>query len=1132
MKCRLSLSAIIGSIIILISTQDTYAVRTYANHSVLSQGSWTQIRVKETGVCKLTYDQIKGMGFSNPKEVHVYGYGGALLSENFKQPKTDDLNETPIYDSGSAIYFYVQGPRTWKYRGVNSKHMFDISSNMYSEYGYYFLTSNSQERKLIPTAETVSHDADEIEITNFIDHIGHKKEETNLIHSGTGWVGDQTPSGKSISLDFSFPNIDTYELGSVYLNLAAFSKKKSTCHIKMNDVESDMEFSLCNEEMAATSSEKNVVWLPEEEQNHLKLTYSSQSETDNLWIDQIVVCAYRELKMGNEVLYFRNPNTEQESVYKYELKNADKNVIVWNITNAEGTERIPTELDGNSLIFRRNPKQMEEFVAFNPNKGNYVKAELVGKINNQDLHAVKDIDFIIISHKDFLTQADRLAEIHQNYDNVNTLVVTPEEIYNEFSSGTPDASAIRWFLKMFYDRGEKGKTILLFGDGCYDNRGILKNSNNVVNNYILTYQGGSKFVEASSYVSDDYFCYIDDANDAASNDVRSMEYSIGRFPVASIDQAQNMVDKVEKHLTNRQFGNWHNKVCLVADDNDGKTEVNKFFEYSDNIANIMKKNDPSMEIQKVHLDSYSRVVGSNGNRYPEVEEIISKNIKDGIIVLNYIGHSSELAWAAERIFTQGEAATMYNDKLGHWFTASCQFTKFDNLSNSGGEDLVLNPNGGAITIFSAARTVYDTRNDNLNRTYANNLFQRDENFKPLRIGDICRRAKNAVKNDTNKLSFTLLGDPMLRIALPQGNVITDSITDIEGKPIKNMEALSVVKVNGHIEDEYSNFMDNFNGIVNITLYDKEVLMSTKGNTFDTEEEKEAGRHKYYDRNNILFSGKAEVVNGEFSFIIKIPKDINYTIDTGRFAYYAVDENLEYDADGYSEDYTIGGSSEDSTIDNCGPEIMLYMNHTAFLSGDKVNSTPILYANVKDDNGINSSGSGIGHDITLTLSGNNNPIILNNNFSYNLDSYSEGMITYQFTGLEPGHYTATLKVWDLKNNSSQKTIKFVVDDETFIRTDNIQIVPMVSNGEVTIKVNHDMPQTVQSYRFKIINCLGVTIRETQVSTERIAQGLTWVWNLEDNNSKKAKEGVYLVRVEFDTNDGETYGKTEKIVVPKE
>lgn len=1129
MKIRLSLFAIIGSIMLLLPSQESYAERTYASHSVLRQGSWTKIRVKETGVCKLTYDQLKGMGYSDPKEVHVYGYGGALLNENFKQPKTDDLNETPIFDSGSAIYFYVQGPRVWKYRGANSKHMFDISTNTYSDYGYYFLTNNSAERKLIPMSATVSQDGNEEVITNFIDHIGHKKEETNLIHSGTGWVGDQTATGKSISLNFNFPNIDSYELGSAYLNLAAFSKTRSKCYVLVNDTEAEMEFAFCNDEMAATSAEKTIIWLPNGDNNKVTLKYISNGDIDHLWIDQVVVCAYRELKMSEDILFFRNPNTEYENVYKYEISNASKDIIVWNITNAEEVERIPTEFANNTLTFRRQPVQMEEFVAFSPNQGNFVKAELVGTIENQDLHAIKDIDFIIISHKDFLSQANRLAEMHQKHDNVNTLVVTPDEIYNEFSSGTPDASAIRWFLKMFYDRGERDKTILLFGDGCFDNRGILKNGNTTVNNYIITYQGGDKYIESDSYVSDDYFCYLDEQNDALSNDKRNMDYSIGRFPVSNIDQAKNMVDKVDKYLNDRQFGKWHNKVCLIADDNDGKTEVNKFFEYSDNIAKIMKSADSSMEIQKVHLDSYSRVVGSNGNRYPEVEEIINTNIKEGTLVFNYIGHSSELAWSGERIFTQTQAATIYNEKQGFWFTASCQFSKFDNLSSSGGEDLVLNPNGGALTIFSAARTVYDNKNDNLNRAYARNLFLRDENNMPLRIGEICRRAKNAVKNDSNKLSFMLLGDPMLRLSLPQGNVLTDSITDMNGNKITNIEALSVIKVYGHIEDEQSNFMNNFNGIVDITLYDKEVLMSTKGNTFKTEEEIEMGKHQYYDRNNILFSGQAEVENGNFSFIIKIPKDINYKIDAGRLAYYAVDTELNYDADGYSEKYTIGGSAEDSTIDNCGPEITMYLNNTAFLSGDKVNNTPTLYAEIEDVNGINSSGSGIGHDITLYITGQNKPIILNNNFSYNLDSYSDGIIKYQFPELEPGHYTATLKVWDLLNNSSQKTLEFVVEDKTFIRSYDIQITPIVNNGEVTFKVSHDMPNTVQSYKFSIINALGVILKETEISTGRIDQGLSWTWNLEDCNNRKVNNGVYMVKVEFETNDGETYGKTEKMVI---
>ena len=1129
MKSKQFLYPIIATVLLLFSWANVGATK-YAEHSVLASGSWTKISVQETGVCKITYDQLREMGFSNPKEVHIYGYGGAMLSENFSTEKTDDLNETPIYDSGSAIYFYAQGPIKWNYRGMNKKHPFDISSNIYSSYGYYFLTSNSTERNLIGQAPAVEESEDEIEITNYLEHIVHKKEETNLVSSGKGWVGDETPMGQKVTLEFNVPDIDIDELGSLYLSLLAHSDRNSTARIIFGGETYVQEVPFSNKEAAAMPVEKTIVWLPSQEENDVIITYLANNGTDKLWVDQIVLSAYRKLKINNGIMYFRNPNTEELGTYKYVITNATPQTIVWNISNPQQVEQMPTENNGNEVTFRRGQAPMEEFVAFDPSSTQFVKAELAGNVANQDLHAMQDIDFIIISNEAFLSEAQRLAELHQEHDNISTLVVTPEEIFNEFSSGTPDASAIRWFLKMFYDRGERQKQVLLFGDGIYDNRGILKETRGL--NYVITYQGGNKYQEANSYVSDSYFCFLNDNNNSKlSLGEMKMDYGIGRLPVSSLTQATNMVNKIEKYLTANKYGDWRNKVLLVADDNEeGKNSINKFFSYSDNIGEIIHTKDPSMEIQKVHFDSYTRVVGSNGNRYPEVEEIINKSIQDGILIMNYIGHSGELAWSAERVFTQNQAGTIFNEKQGFWFTASCRFAVFDERVSSAGEDLILNPNGGALTLFCAARTVYDYHNDNLNRAYVSNLFSRDEETKlPLPIGEICKLAKNTLDNDSNKMSYTLFGDPMLRICYPKGNVLTDSITLIEGGVTDTIHALSEVKVYGHVEDDQNNFMSHFNGKVDIILYDKEVTLSTKGNTFETEEEKENKKHRYKDRTTILFSGKAEVKNGQFSFVFKVPKDINYNYGTGRIHYYAMDESLDYDADGYSEKFIIGGSIQNDSQDDCGPDIRMYMNHNAFLSGDKVNETPVLFAEISDKNGINASGSGIGHEITLTLSGNQTPIILNKDFTYDLDSYSDGTINYQFSKLEPGHYTATLKAWDLLNNSSQKSIEFVVDYDNDIRTDKVTITPSFAKENAQINVFHDMPNTVQNYTFIIYNSLGKIIRETTPTQERIEKSYTWEWDLKDNKGTRVPAGTYLVRVEHENEEGEHHGLTQKMIV---
>lgn len=1130
MKIRQIISSIVAAIISVTASIDTLSAATYAEHSVLSKGSWKKISVKESGVCKITYDQLKGMGFSHPEKVSVYGYGGAQLSELFNLPKTDDLNETPIYDSGSALYFYAQGPRIWKHKALMSDHPFEINSNLYATEGYYFLSENSGQRNIIAMAETIEEDEEEVVIDKYMEHMVHKTESINPSKSGKGWFGDQTPSGKSFDVTFNVPDIDLTEEAIVYLNLAAVSNRTSQSNIYINgDFYKSVSYGLASGHTAGVAGRATITYTPVGERNNVSISYKGNSDVDKMWVEQIVFCAYKKLTANDGIVYFRDPRTSTPDIYRYDIQGGDSKMIVWDITHPTNTQQIPTQTTGDGISFRRNPVEMEEFVAFDPQSNKFVKAEFVENVKNQDLHACKGYDAIIITPQEFISEAQRLAALHEEHDNISSLIVTPTEIFNEFSSGTPDASAIRWFLKMFYDRGEARKSVILFGDGTFDNRDILKS--NTKYNYILTYESGDLFDESKSYVSDDYYCFLDNSNNGLSNGRMKMDYSIGRLPVSTIQQATNMVDKVEKYLTDNQFGTWKNKVCLIADDNDGDTlasTVNKFFSYSDNIAKIIHGKDSAMEIQKIHIDAYTRTSGSNGNRYPEAEAAIKKSVENGVMVVNYIGHSSELAWSAERIFTQGEAGSLFNDKRGFWFTASCQFALFDDLKSSGGEDLVLNPNGGAMTLFSAARTVYDDKNDNINRSYISNLFERDANGEPLTIGEVCRRAKLVLPNDSNKMSYTLLGDPLLKMKYPEGNVTTDSITLIGQGKTDTIRALSEVKIFGHIEDNQHQLMDQFNGVVNIIIYDKETRMYTKGNSFKDEDQKTRNRHPYTDRLNVLFSGKAEVKNGYFSTVMKVTKDINYNYGTGRIYYYAYDEALEYDADGCDESFIIGGSNDAEITDSCGPNIKLFMNHKGFLSGDKVNNTPVLIAEVEDINGINASGSGIGHDITLT-SEDKKITVLNSYFSYDIDSYSQGTITYPFPTLDPGRYNVKLKVWDLLNNSSEKSISFVVDEKEPIRVHSIDIFPSVAKEEATINISHDRPLTVKSYRIRVISYSGAEMLSTSLTTERLSQQTSWTWDLTDNRGVKVTNGLYLIRVEFETEDGKINALSDKIIV---
>ena len=1107
----------------------------FTSQSVLASGNWVKIRVKETGLCKLTYDQLKQMGFKNPAEVRIFGYGGAVLSENILDSKTDDLNELPVYQGNNYFLFYARGPKNWNFKKNSSTNEYDYSVNPYSNYGYYFLTDNVGTKRRISKKENNLSSLDTIDVYNYQERFIYKNEEFNYVSSGKVWYGDKFYNNSSFSTSFNFPNIDTTQNASILARIATSSNTKSTINLSCNfggtSIDESVEYPICAGHILANEITRWKSAKPSGSRISVSASFKGYNISDYASIERIIALAYQSLDMkSTNTLFFRNPSCNNLSKnYRYILDNCPSETQIWDITDPIEPKQLITERTDNKLSFYEsvsiNPR---EYVAFNLNNPKTISAEFVSNVANQNLHAEQPVDLVIITHPNFMAGATEIARIHEEYDNFSTLITTQEKIFNEFSSGTPDATAIRWFMKKLYqDNGEKPFFLLLIGDGCFDNRGILTSSGTKVNNLMITYQGGSTVEESASYVTDDYFCFLSDKN-VTNGDAR-MEIAVGRIPCNSVDGLNAVIKKIKKHVENKDYGKWKNKILLLADDNESSNDYNKFCRYSDIIANKIQAYNNAMEIKKVYLDAYTRTTGSNGSRYYEVENIIKEEIDKGVMFFNYIGHSSKIGFSAEHVFTQNQARSIYNDRCGFWFTASCEFAQYDGLDISGGEDLLLNPNGGALVLLSSARVAYDNKNDNLNQALFSKMFLRDDEGLPLRIGEINRLAKYTLNNDSNKLAFTLFGDPALRLCYPNNKVLTDSIVEINGDPTDTLKALSEIIVYGHIADNDSAFLSDFNGTLHVTLYDKEVTLYTKGNIYTDKEQIIQNRHQYTDRPNILFSGQVEVSNGEFSFLMKIPKDINYSYGEGRLAYYAFDEEKDYEAQGAYEEFLIGGSCDNIDYETDGPTVSLYINTKDFSSGDKVNSSPVFYADLFDESGINASGCGIGHDITLTLNGSKEPIILNNYFSYSKDSYKKGSVAYQLTNLENGTYTLTFKAWDLLNNSTTKSIQFVVDNEMDIEVEDLIIYPNPAKDNVTLKVIHDQPQTIQSFRFILYDINGRIVYKSDDIISKNDGQFTWTWDLCAQSGRRIDPGSYVGRAEIKINGKEYVGKSKKLII---
>jgi hypothetical protein len=651
---------------------------------------------------------------------------------------------------------------------------------------------------------------------------------------------------------------------------------------------------------------------------------------------------------------------------------------------------------------------------------------------------------------------------------------------------------------------------LLFGRGSYDNRNLIPNSGD---KFILTYQAENSLVTTLSYTTDDYFGLLDD-NDGAQIPANLMDIGVGRFPVTTQQQATDIVNKTVSYINNQDKGSWKNQLCFLADDGDAALHMKQ----SDSIASSNVRNFPAYQVDKIYLDSYKQEVSASGQTYPVAKTHLFNLIQNGLFLLDFTGHAGASGLTNESILSLGDVKKLTNTHLPLFIGATCDFLQFDVQTVSGGEQFILNPNGGGIGILSAARPVYASQNFTLNKLVCDNLFKK-VNGRELRLGDIISNAKNNVGTEINKLSYIFMGDPALKLNYPTNyKVITTKVNQSTTFGNDTLRALSVATIQGNILDDNGKLITNFNGNLQATVYDKVQRITTLNNEGD-------GAMTFSDRPNTLFSGNADVKNGVFTFSFMLPKDIKYNFGGGRINYYAQDDINNVEAQGNFENFCVGGTNPSFENDTIGPTVKLYLNSDKFVSGDKVNETPLFIANVSDIDGINTVGSGIGHDLRLTLDQDpTQSFILNDYFQAVSNSYTSGTVTYKLPVLTDGKHTLTFKVCDLLNNSTSSSIDFEVVTGLTPQIFSVYNYPNPVKSKTTIIVNHDRPETILSTTVEIFDLSG---RKIWSFSQKNADNISW--DLVATDGTKVKTGIYLYRVSIKTSDSDITSKTNKMLI---
>lgn len=1045
-------------------TRAVDATGRYAQHSVLSSGTWAKIRVPSSGVYQITDELIRRAGFTNPDRIRIYGYGGELQPEVLTADylrSTDDLQQVPVCTVGGRRLFYARGPVSWSSSN-------DRIRNPYSNYGYYFITESDEPAAVADSASFASSfypSGSDYNTLYEIDDYAWFQGGRNLYDSKVFTIG--TPR------DYQLASPSVTGVGTVRVVLSAYGA--SVASVSVND---------------------SVVGT----------------------ISVSAAGSYDVMRVASRV---------------------------FNVRNLSSTNKISiTQTSGGTLrldyiaVHSNEPQDAPRLSA-----ASFPVPEYVYRITNQDLHADGPADMVIIipTSQKLRAQAERLAAMHEQADSMRVRIVPADELFNEFSSGTPDATAYRRYMKMLYDRAESEtdmpKFLVMFGDGAWDNRMLTSDWRGYSpDDFLLCFESENSYNHIDCYASDDFFCLLDDG-EAIQDDAQSRytyrgkpDVAVGRLPVRTEAEAKAVLDKIEAYMNNENAGAWQNTIVVMGDDGN----QNIHMETANEVANMIIEDHPQYVVKKIMWDAYTRESSATGNSYPDVERLVKQYMTDGALIMNYNGHGVEYCLSHEQVVRIEDFRNTVSKNLPLWLTAACDVMPFDGQEENIGEVALLNANGGAVAFYGTTRTVYSNYNENMNMAFTTEVL--DVSNGRVAVGEAVRRAKvHLVEGrfggdiSVNKLQYTLLGDPAMKLAIPVLNAVVDSINGVSATDgsVVRLGAGSSVVVKGRVLDG-GRLASGFNGTLTATVSDAEQTVMCKINNTDPNDGADWA-YSFNDRSSVVFKGSDNVTDGQFAFTFAVPKDISYSDGTGLINLYAVTGDRSATAAGASGAFSLNGSSQ-LRPDSIGPAIYCYLNSTSFTDGATVNPTPYFVAEVSDEDGINASGSGVGHDLQLIIDGDmSQTYVLNDYFTFDFGSYKSGTLGFSIPTLSEGEHKLQFRAWDILNNSSTSEFTFRVERGATPSIIDVDCTKNPATTSTTFRIVHDRIGSEMDVVIDLYDMSGRHLwshSETDVPTDNV---LTVDWDLTVDGGRRLGTGVYIYRVRASC-DGSSYAsKAKKLII---
>lgn len=1108
-------------------------------NSVLSTGDWYQFYVEKSGVYKVSKGFLQQLGLNvngiDPKKVKIYGNGGRMLPLSNATYYPTDLTENAIqiigendgvFNDDDYILFYAEGVDTWNQESQTNVNLYDTKS-------YYYVTVQGSDGKRIQNMAQPSGNIT-LNLSKFDDHQFYEKDLVNIGRLGRKWFGEVFDINQEQEFSFNFPNIDTSTPIKLTINTASAAFTPTTFKALANGQDvGTMSFPALVQYSGILFYESALpsnTTFPSSESVKIKLTYNNNGVPGSKgYLDKIMLTAKRNLQgYGKQFLFQYDLSNSSFGIVNYTLSNANGISQIWDVTDIYNVTKIENTNQA-SFSFKANLGEIKKYVAldaldyYTPLKTSKTKIanqNLKGTLFKNNQGQFQDIDYVIITPAFLSNQADKLANFHRTYSNLNVKVIPLETIYQEFSSGKQDIAAIRNCIKYIYNNAsapeKKIKYVNLFGDASYDYKNRISNNTNIVPIYHAL---NSNTTGESAFASDDFFGLMDASEGNIGSFYGGIDIAVGRMINDNTSQADEMVNKVIEYYDVKSYGGWRNNYVMVSDDSDKSSDAS-LQSRQNNLADKITSEKPFLNVNKILLDSYTQEASAGGSRYPKSRTDLFSAFEKGALVFNYLGHGGEDGLASERIWEKSDGQNLINQyKYPLFITITCDFSRFDNPSRpTAGEYTYWNPKGGAISMITTIREIGQYSAENFNDVLAKYLFSYGSN-QYTTIAEALRLSKNSNPNSSTNVVF-YIGDPALMLAIAKPKIRLTKINDIPvSQPVDDFKSLAKMKISGEITDENNIPLTNYNGELATAIFDKFITRSTLNND---------GNSPVMPFNVLgetIFRGNASVVNGQFEFSFIVPRDIRVPISNGKISFFSKKNQSFENQAGYDTSIKVGGINENAVADNNSPRVQLYMNDESFVSGGTTNESPFLVANLEDESGINTA-SGIGHDIVAILDGDvDNPYILNDYYQTNLNDFTKGTLRFPLRNLTIGLHTITFKAWDVYNNPITAEIQFVVVGNESITLTNVLNYPNPFVNYTEFWFSHNRPYEPLEVQVQVLTVTGKVVwtRNQIVTTEGfLSKEITW--DGKDDFGNKIGKGVYVYKLTVKSNL--TNSKTEK------